>query len=101
MGPQSIQLDKEKSEDEGKENTKRNNRRKLVFIEEMQASPDTRGRINLTRLTELWRKSQDEKKILKASKESKSVTQRKAQANTQPFTKAQSPEGNHGSVHVS
>lgn len=53
MGPQSIQLDKEKSEDVGKENTKRNNRRKLVFVEEMQASPGTWGRINLTRLTEL------------------------------------------------
>ena len=53
MVPQSIQLDKEKSEDAGKENTKRNNRRKLVSVEEMQASPDTRGRINLTRLTEL------------------------------------------------
>ena len=40
-------------EDAGKENTKRNNRRKSVFVEEMQASPDAWGRINLTRLTEL------------------------------------------------
>ena len=43
----------ENREDAGKENTKRDNRRKLVFVEEMQASPDAWGRINLTRLTEL------------------------------------------------
>lgn len=54
MGPQSIQLGKEKTEKMRGRKTPREIMRKSVFVEEMQVSPDGLGQgSNLTRLTEL------------------------------------------------
>lgn len=55
---------------EGKEIIEGNNRRKFIFAKEIQASSERHnlGRIHVKRFIELFIKSQDEEKILKASK---------------------------------